>query len=211
MNNKKLIQFAQSFLFLPIIATPVSFGNLPNSGTPIVSTSQVVLSQKLNIGVTDLMALNQVVDQKAKDLKAKADAIDAYLKEHDMPIAGLGEEMVLAAEKNDLDWRLLPAIAVRESTGGKQDCKNVDHNFFGWGSCHIGFKSDEEAINIVAKNLGGNNPSTARHYADKDTKQILDTYNPPYVVHNYTKQVMHIMDTIDNYLVVTPDMNNNNA
>ena len=51
------------------------FGTLPNSGNPIVSTSQIVLSQKLNIGANDLIAFNQEVDQKAKDLKAKADEI----------------------------------------------------------------------------------------------------------------------------------------
>ena len=37
----------------------------------------------------------------------------------------------------------------------------------------------KKAIEIVAKNLGGNNPNTERHYADKTTDQILRAYNPP--------------------------------
>ena len=37
-----------------------------------------------------------------------------------MPLLGLGKKMVIEAEKNNLDWRLLPAISVIESTGGKK-------------------------------------------------------------------------------------------
>jgi len=104
--------------------------------------------------------------------------------------------MVEEAEKNGIDWRLLPAIAVRESTGGKHACKKVKNSFFGWGSCKINFKSTEEAIEVVAKNLGGNNPNTDHHYAGKTTKEILQKYNPPSVVPRYAEQVMNIMDTI---------------
>ena len=64
-------------------------------------------------------------------------------------------------------------IAVRESTGGKHDCVKVENNPFGWGSCKISFDSNEEAIEIVAMNLGGNNPNTEKHYDNKTTKQIL--------------------------------------
>jgi hypothetical protein len=104
--------------------------------------------------------------------------------------------MAEEADKNDLDWRMLPAIAVRESTGGKFDCKRVSNNPFGWGSCKIGFKSNEEAIEVVAKNLGGNNPNTARHYDNKTLKQILRAYNPPSVVPRYAEQVISIMNDI---------------
>ncbi len=113
-----------------------------------------------------------------------------------MPLLGQGKKMVEEAEKNDLDWRLLPAIAVRESTGGKFDCVKVTNNPFGWGSCKIGFKSNEDAIETVARNLGGNNPNTAKHYEDKTTKQILRTYNPPSIVPRYAEQVMNIMNAI---------------
>ena len=157
-------------------------------------TVQTVFIQKQNIEADGLLAFNQVVDQKAKDLKAKADAIDSYFKLHDMPLSGLGMKMVEEAEKNEIDWRLLPAIAVRESTGGKFDCKKVENNPFGWGSCKISFNSIEEAIETVAKNLGGNNPNTAKHYDDKTTKQILRAYNPPSIVPRYAEQDMSIMN-----------------
>ena len=104
-------------------------------------------------------------------------------------------KFVLEAEKNDIDWRLLPAIAMRESTGGKQACKKADNSVFGYGSCKISFKSIDDSIEVVAKSLGGNNPNTARHYDGKTTVQILKKYNS--VIPSYTKQVVKLMNMID--------------
>ena len=136
------------------------------------------------------------MNEKATTLKLQAEAIDEYFKERDMPLYGNGMKMAEEAEKNGLDWRLLPAISIRESTGGKNDCDNVEHNFFGWGSCKIGFDSDDEAIEVIAMNLGGNNPNTEHHYSGKTTKEILQKYNPVSIVPRYAQQVMSIMDDI---------------
>ncbi len=159
-------------------------------------TVQTVFIQKQNIEANGLLAFNQAMDQKAKDLGAKANAIDSYFKSKDMPLVGTGKKMVQEAENNNLDWRLLAAIAVRESTGGKFDCKRVENNPFGWGSCKIGFDSLDKAIETVAMNLGGNNPKTEKHYDNKTTKQILRAYNPPSIVPRYAEQVISIMNTI---------------
>ena len=172
---------------------------MPNMFPGINNTeiSQGVLAQKFNTTINGALADNQqAVDPEVLARQAKADAIDAYFKKYDMPLEGMGMKMVLEAEKNDIDWRLLPAIAVRESTGGQFACKKVDNNPFGWGSCKIGFDSLDGAIETVAQNLGGNNPKTARHYDNKTTKQILRAYNPPSIVPRYAEQVMTIMDTI---------------
>ncbi len=132
-----------------------------------------------------------------KEREEKAAKIDAYFASGDMPLAGYGMKMVLEAEKNDLDWRLIPAIAVRESTGGKYACKSVPYSAFGWGSCKIGFKSYDHAIESLAEHLGGNNPRTARYYDNKSIEQILKTYNPPSVVPTYAKEVIAVMDKIE--------------
>ena len=191
MKNNNLIRFVQSLVILPIMTAPIMFLGIRN-----IEISQNVLIQKQNIETYGTLALNQAPDPEVIALQAKADAIDSYFKAHDMPLFGTGMKMVEEAEKNDLDWRLLPAIATRESTGGKNDCKKVTHNAFGWGSCKIGFNSNEEAIETVALNLGGNNPKTARHYDNKTTKQILRAYNPPSIVPHYVEQVMSIMKDI---------------
>ena len=178
MQNKKLIRFVQSVILLPALTISMPFGNLPREAR-IVATDQTVFEQKVNT-----------------TLKMQAQAIDAYFSAHDMPILGTGLKMAIEADKNSLDWRLLPAIAVRESTGGKNDCTKAENNFFGWGSCKISFNSTNEAIEIIAMNLGGNNPNTAFHYADKTVKQILRAYNPPSIVPHYAQQVLSIMNAI---------------
>ena len=190
----------ESFLILPMTMT-VPLGNLPKS-SPIVVAPQVVLSQQLNMEASNILAFNQAVDQKAQTitLENKALAIDTYFKEHDMPLAGMGKKMVEEAENNGLDWRLVAAISVNESTGGKFACKTVKFNPFGWGSCKIGFDSYDDAIETVARNLGGNEPKTAHHYDGKTTEEILDSYNPHEIAPKYIKQMKSIMDDIgDNF------------
>jgi len=197
MNNKKLIRFVESFLILPV-AMSASFGNVSNIDQ--APAPQVVLSQQMNMEANGLLAFNQAMSQSAESpsQEDKAKAIDSFFKEHNMPLEGTGLKMVQEAEKNDIDWRLLPAISVIESTGGKHACKKVTNSFFGWGSCKINFKSKEQAIEVVAKNLGGNNPNTDQHYADKTTEQILKKYNS--VIPTYIQKVTKVMDEIEEYM-----------
>ncbi len=206
MKNNNIIRFAQSLFLLPFVTGTVSLGGIEILNSNATSEAiKAVFEEKQNmIGVSGTIVFNQAMDQKKLDLdarldlarQAKARAIDDYFKEYDMPLHGMGEKMVLEAEKNGIDWRLLPAIAVIESTGGKFACKGATHSFFGWGSCKINFKSKEQAIEIVAMNLGGNNPNTDHHYAGKTVKEILEAYNPPSIVPNYAKKVMKVMSVI---------------
>ena len=209
MKNKNLIRFVESLVLLPILT--VSTPSLPASGLADGTNtySQIVLSEQYNKGVQDFFAFNQasdpVLDPKVEMLDAQAKAIDAYFKERKMPLEGMGMKMAIEADKNVLDWRLLPAIAIRESTGGKNACKKVTFNPFGWGSCKIGFKSNDLAIETVARNLGGNNPNTAHHYDEKTTLQILRAYNPPSIVPKYAEQVISIMKNIGpEEIIITP-------
>lgn len=194
MKKNNVIRFVQSLVLLPVITMSLPVNSIGNIHSGEISPS--VLVAQMNTQAFGTLTLNKVALLEAEILKHKADAIDTYFRDRGMPLAGTGLKMVQEAEKNGLDWRLVAAIAVRESTGGKNECQKVEHNAFGWGSCKIGFKSDEEAIETVARNLGGNNPNTARHYDDKTTMQILRAYNPPSIVPKYAEQVIKIMDTI---------------
>jgi len=106
-----------------------------------------------------------------------------------MPLEGYGEKFAEAADRCEMDWRLLPAIAIRESSGGKQACGN---NPFGWASCRADFESIEQAIEIVGANLCGLNPGTADYYSGKDTLQKLHSYNGT-VNPKYPAEVMEII------------------
>ena len=193
MKNKNIIRFVQSLMLLPVMTMSMTGSSANMEKTPNA------LIRKFNIeilGNSDTLAISKAMEKDDALDELKAEAIDAHFRKYDMPLQGTGMKMVIEAKKNDIDWRLLPAIAVRESTGGKYVCKKVTYSPFGWGSCKINFESYEKAIEIVALNLGGNNPNTDHYYADKSVKEILQTYNPPSIVKYYAEQVMKIMDTI---------------
>ncbi|TRZ50777.1 hypothetical protein D4R99_05540 [bacterium] len=171
-----IIQFTWSVATLPILAMGLT--------SPFVSADDF----QPQMGVPSAMAETA---EKNDLLDSQAEKIDAYFKERSMPLYGFGKKMVEESLEHDLDWRLLPAIAVRESSGGKQAC---GHNPFGWGSCKITFKSWNEAIEVLARNLGGDNPNTSDYYSGS-TKLKLHHYNGT-VLASYPSEVLAIMDAI---------------
>lgn len=155
-----------------------------------------------NSFVTSLQINNSIAmaDITEAVVDTRADRIDEYFASRGLPLAGHGKTFVKAADENDLDWRLVAAIAMRETTGGKFMCKSQSspNNPLGWGGCKIGFDSIDSAIVKVTAHLAGNHPNTDQYYAGKDVKGILQTYNPPSVVLKYADQVMKIMEDIEN-------------
>lgn len=147
-----------------------------------------------NIGSLNFSPVTKV-EISADDIRAeKAQKIDTYFKERSMPLEGKGLQFVLVAEKYGLDYNLLPAIAVRESSGGKAAC---GFNPFGWGSCHLdNFRSYDEAIETLGSHLGGAKKSTARYYAGKNNLEKLYFYNGT-VIPAYPAEVLAIMDKIN--------------
>jgi hypothetical protein len=129
-----------------------------------------------------------VVDDRAKN-------IDAYFAKNNLPLAGYGETFVKVADKYDLDYRLLPAIAMRESTGGKHACPNDKDNVFGWHSCKTTFETQEQAIDKVGAHLAGEIKSTSGYYGNKTVWKKLRTYNS--VIKPYPDQVIAIMNKIE--------------
>jgi len=108
------------------------------------------------------------------------------------PLNGYGNKFIEVADKNGLDWRLLPAITIRETSGGKHLCKNIKarNNPFGWGSCKIGFVSFNEAIETVGYKL-----TNLPVYKGKTIEKKLYYYNGT-VVPTYPKEVIVIMNKI---------------
>lgn len=184
MNRQKIIHFAQSLVAIPMltVATPVI-------GITPITNEAVVISQNITPDTSVITTL------EVKDVKERAEKINELLKYYNSPLEGYGEKFVIEADKNNIDWRLLVAIAGRESTFGRHACKKATNSFLGYGSCKINFKSPEDAIERVSASLGGNDENTDHHYAGKTTAQILRKYNS--VIPNYPKEVIKIMKMID--------------
>lgn len=177
--------FLHSLVFLPMIASMFS----GNPATPALPDIQATF-------VKGIIITNDQAEVPV-EIDTRSMKIDAYFMEKGLPLAGYGKKLVEEADKRDLDWRLIAAIAMRESTGGKHACKNVPNNYWGWNSCKTGFDSMDKAIASITAHLAGDNPNTSKHYEGKDVKAILQTYNPPRVVPQYADQVMAIMKDID--------------
>lgn len=186
----------RSFIIVPLVATTLSMSAFTTAINTAVTPTISSQDQQLSPSAAAEPASDDALLQKEREEKAAK--IDAYFAKNGMPLAGYGMKMVTEAEAHDIDWRLIPAIAIRESTGGLHQCKSVTYSPFGFGSCKINFKSYDSAIEILATNLGGDNPNTARHYEGKTTKAILQSYNPPSVVPNYANEVIALMNKIDN-------------
>ena len=188
MQRKNIIQLVRSFVLLPVVATTFSTGPIAyRTPAPVVSQVQQYIE------TADPAAIKQALQEE------QAQKIKAYFRDRGMPLADYAMKMVVEAEKNGLDWRVVAAVAVRESTGGKFACKNpkAPNNPFGWHSCKAGFATMDIAIETVARNLGGNNPNTAHHY-DGTLRENLDTYNGRAVL-TYADDVFDIMDKMEKY------------
>lgn len=176
-----------------IVAIPMMAVAIPLTGMQNIPDTTTLNDNK--IGIFDSV----ITTQEKEDLKAKADQVDAFFKKYDAPLEGYGMKFVLEAKKNGLDWRLLPAIAMRETTGGKQACKNpkAPNNNFGWASCKSGFESVDKSIEHISKTLGGSNPKAKYYQEGMTTDKILKRYNPDSIIPGYSKQVIKIMKMIN--------------
>jgi len=102
--------------------------------------------------------------------------LKSFFRKHNSPLFDYSDQIVKKADQYELDYRLLPAIAMKESTL----CKNIpsnSHNCWGWGiygNTVTRFKSYDEAIDTISKGLKEN-------YIDRGfvtPSQIMAKYTP---------------------------------
>jgi len=111
--------------------------------------------------------------------------LEQFFAERDCPLRDSAADFLVAADQNQLDWRLLPSIAFLESSGGKDYTNN---NVLGWDSCRESFPSVQAGIHFVAAQL-----AKSKRYKDKDLDAKLETYNP---VPEYSERVKAVMQTV---------------
>lgn len=122
--------------------------------------------------VTQVEVTDSVEKQDARSV-----IVENFLKKHNAVLADYSEVFIQVADKYQLDYRLLPAISMQESNGGKRVLKG-SHNPFGfgiYGSKVIKFDSWEEAIESVGKALR----EDYLNQGLKDPHQIMIKYTPP--------------------------------
>ena len=98
-------------------------------------------SAKLSLNVENL---------SSTDIRVKA--LKNVFEKYNSPLVDEASSYVALADKNGVDWKLLPAISGLESSFGKRLMPN-SYNAYGWGGGHIYFDSWEQGIDTITKAL----------------------------------------------------------
>jgi len=101
----------------------------------------------------------------------RVDHLRAYLASYDSPLAVSADTFVAEADKHNLDWKLVAAIAGTESTFGKHIPRG-SYNAWGWGiptgaQSGLGFTDWEQGIATVSEGL-------AKNYFGRGAKTLYD-------------------------------------
>lgn len=121
---------------------------------------------------TFIIFLSGTTKVSAIEHDLRAEKMKVVLKKYNSPMLGLENVLISTAEKYNLDWTILAAIAGTESSFAKRmpyECINP----YGWGiygSNKLCFKSLEDAIEGVASGL-------AKKYNISSIESIARTYN----------------------------------
>lgn len=130
---------------------------------------------------------NQVPPETLDPEDSRFRRIKSFFKKRACPMERYAADLVAAADQHQLDWRLLPSLALVESSGGKV---YINNNVFGWDIQNRKFSSVQAGIHVVAERLA-NSP----YYRGKSLEDKLGTYNqyPGYAAS--VKRVMSQMAT----------------
>ncbi|MFA5933274.1 MAG: hypothetical protein WCV81_03370 [Microgenomates group bacterium] len=89
----------------------------------------------------------------------RVEILEAYLNKYKSPLAPEAVNFVGAADKYNIDWKFVAAIAGNESTFGKHTPGYQSYNAWGWGvygTQAIYFKSWKDGIYTVSEGLRKN-------------------------------------------------------
>lgn len=123
--------------------------------------------------------------QKPAKTDVRAVRLRSFFAKLHCPVLNMSEDFVQAADKNQLDWRLLPSISIIESGGGKAYRNN---NLFGWDNGDQAFPSLRAGLDLVAYKLG-----KSPLYRNRDVIGKLRIYNPDAA---YPAKVVNVMNRI---------------
>jgi len=127
--------------------------------------------------------------------------LHAFLSRYNSPLAQEARVFIREADKHDLDWKLVPAIAGVESTFGRF-IPPGSYNAWGWGiptdaQSGITFSSFSEGIHVVSEGLKTN-------YIGKGA-QTLEQIGAIYADSNaWSNHVRFFIDAIDAYTPNSP-------
>lgn len=133
----------------------------PNVRSYTESVQDHIAFQQAIVGQKDIRL------QEIAERSNRIERVRSFYNRWNSPMAANAEFIVDTAEKYGIDWRLIPAISIVESSGGRYCFR--PYNAFGWGK--MGFSSFEHSIDTVSYGL-------ATSYGTSNPYAIAPKYNP---------------------------------
>jgi hypothetical protein len=179
-----------SVIFILVNLTLLAQRYVPQSWAAYSFSPRVLAEATVaaNLEITPSSERESSASVLARTTDARAQLVANFIERNDpnhtsplQPYVDWGKLFVSVADEYGLDFRLLPAIARKESTFCKSNIAQTYYNCFGYGVPSSGiteagmFDSYEEGIQVVAAAL-------KRNYLDQgltDPEAIMRKYCPP--------------------------------
>ena len=187
MTTRKSFALISGLLFAGMVANSIS-QRIP---IQIVQANQTDNVNEASLELPSVRILEEISAEKKEAPKyapnpKKVKAIRTYLSSRNAPLAAYAEEFVRAADYYKIDYRLVAAISVIESNGGKHCFKQ--YNAWGWGK--KGFSSWKDGIWTVSKGL-------SNYYArGLKTPKLISRYYCPPSADSWANKVQFVMNQI---------------
>jgi hypothetical protein len=166
----------------------------PNATTEWVTLSGMLLSVRTGLLILGTalcvssgigMAASGAPVDCEKDGRCRA--LKTFFARQGSPLQAMASVFIEKADRYGLDWRLLPGIAMVESSGGKHYRRN---NIFGWNSGRTGFRTVAAGIDFVASRF-----VLSPIYRGRTSRGILAAYNP--APQKYPPKVIRFMEMME--------------
>ncbi len=120
----------------------------------IILFAAILMPQKVNAHQLQQTASAQLAigSEIAPRDDIRVQALEKVFERYNSPLKSAAPAYVALADKNGVDWKLLPAISGLESGFGKHLMPN-SYNAYGWGGGYIYFESWEHGIDTITQSL----------------------------------------------------------
>ncbi len=200
MKRVQSLKFKRKLLSLILIT--IVTGNLvvfvSNSSQSFPFVENLVYASEMEFGPVFKEIEKKVIKKKVKspkmvEIDKKSGKIYRFLKHRKSPLAPHAQYIVKTAEKFKIDYRLVTAISIVESSGGLRAYR--PYNAWGWGGSAgaFTFKNWEDGIFTVSRGL-------SRYYANgaNTPDRIAPAYNP-HTPKEWARKVNFLMNQIEQF------------
>ncbi|MDX9738968.1 MAG: hypothetical protein RBT33_01205 [Candidatus Dojkabacteria bacterium] len=191
IGKKNILAVIAGILFTGLILNTIN----EISPTEVISSNQASLLniKQENIKSLDSNEIKERILEEAVSTRVEnsesliqVENVRVYLTKRNSPLAQYAQEIVDAANQYGIDYRLLAAISIVESSGGIHTFRT--HNAWGWGKKN--FSSWQEGILAVSKGLGN-------YYSrGLNTPQKISVYYCPPSAGEWARKVSFVMREI---------------